>query len=56
MWILLKFDYENFGVSNLCFSKVIEEKALRVGSTSPPLGTGKVKCEPLCVNVLIKQT
>ena len=28
MCILLKFDYAKFGVSNLCFSKVIEEKPM----------------------------
>ena len=40
MCILLKLDYAKFGVSNLFFSKVIEEKLLGVGST--PLGTGSV--------------
>ena len=39
MCILLKLDYAKFGVSNLFFSKVIEEKPLfgGVGSISPPL-------------------
>ena len=41
MYILLKFDYAKFGVSNLFFSQVIEEKPLGgVGST--PLGKGRV--------------
>ena len=37
MCILLKLDYKKFGVSNLFFSSVIEEKPLGVGSTNPPL-------------------
>ena len=36
MCILLKFDSTKFGVSDLCFSKVIEEKPLG-GSDRPPL-------------------
>ena len=40
MCILLKFDYTTFGVANLCFSKVIEEKPL--GDRLDPLGTGRV--------------
>ena len=37
MCILLKFDYAKVCVSNLCFSKVFEEKPLGVvGSTPPP--------------------
>ena len=36
MYIFLKLDYEKFGVSNLLFSKVIEE-------TPNPLGKGRVK-------------
>ena len=35
MCILLKFDYAKFGVSNLCFSKVIKEKPLG-GRLDPP--------------------
>ena len=35
MCILLKLDYAKFGVSNLFFSKVIEEKPLG-GSARPP--------------------
>ena len=34
MCILSKFDYGKFGVSNLSFSRVIEEKPL--GSAQPP--------------------
>ena len=33
MCILLKLDYATFVVSNLFFSKVMEEKPLGVGST-----------------------
>ena len=36
MCILLKFDYAKFGVSNLCFSEVIEEKPLGA-RLDPPL-------------------
>ena len=36
MCILSKLNYANFGVSNLFFSKVMEEKPL--GSARPPLG------------------
>ena len=39
MCILLKLNCAKFGVSNLFFSKVIEEKPLGVGSTP---GTGRV--------------
>ena len=35
MCILLKLDYEKFGVSSLLFSRVTEEKLLGVGSTPP---------------------
>ena len=42
MCILLKLDYAKFGVSNLFFSKVIEEKPLGVWLDSPPLGAGRV--------------
>ena len=41
MYILLKLDYAKFGVSNLFFSKVIEENLWGVGSTPP--GKGRVK-------------
>ena len=41
MCILLKLDYAKFGVSNLFFSQVIEEKPLR--SRLDPLGKGRVK-------------
>ena len=39
MYIILKFDYAKFGVSNLCFSKGIEEKPLggRLNPPPPPL-------------------
>ena len=37
MCILLKLDYARFGVPNLFFSNVIEEKSLGVGSIPPPL-------------------
>ena len=37
MYILLKFDYAKFGVSNLFFSQVIEEKPLGGGVGSTPL-------------------
>ena len=36
MCILLKLDYAKFGVSNLSFSKVIEEKPFLAGSVRPP--------------------
>ena len=54
MCILLKIDYAKFGVSNLFFQKVIEERPLGggVGSIPPPLGKGRVsvlKC-PLCMS------
>ena len=42
MCILLQLNYAKFGVSNLFFSKVMEEKSFGVGSTPPP-GTGRVK-------------
>ena len=42
MCILLKLDYAKFGVSNLLFGKVIEEKPSEVGSTPPPLRKGRV--------------
>ena len=32
----LKLDYANFGVSNLLFAKVIEEKPLEGGRLDPP--------------------
>ena len=35
MCILLKLDDTEFGVSNLCFSKVVKEKPLGGGSISP---------------------
>ena len=38
MCILLKLDYTKFGVSNLFFSKVIDEKPL--GGRPDPLGKG----------------
>ena len=37
MCMLLKFDYAKFCVSNLSFSKVIEEKALGAGAARAPL-------------------
>ena len=37
MCMLLKLGYAKFGVSNLCFSKVIEAKPFGRGSTRPPL-------------------
>ena len=43
MCILLKLDYAKFGVSNLNFSKVIEEKPLWVWLDTPHLGKGMVK-------------
>ena len=43
MCILLKSDYAKFGVSNLFFSKVIEEKPLMGRfAAPPPPGTGRV--------------
>ena len=42
MRMLLKFDYAKFGVSDLCFSKVIEEKLLGGRLKPPLLGTGRV--------------
>ena len=42
MCMLLKLDYATFGVSNLFFSKVTEEKPLRC-RLDPPPGKGKVK-------------
>ena len=41
MCILLKLDDTEFGVSNLCFSKVVKEKPLG-GAQSPPFGKGRV--------------
>ena len=41
MCILLKLNYAKFGVSNLFFSKGIEEKPL--GGRLDPLGTGRIK-------------
>ena len=44
MCILLKLHYAKFGVSNLFFSKVIEEKPLGGRLYTPtPYGTGRVK-------------
>ena len=46
MCILLKLDYAKFSVSNLFFSKVIEEKPLEGGgggSVLPPPDKGRVK-------------
>ena len=40
---LLKFTSAKFGVSNLCFSKVIEEKHLEGRFDPPALGKGRVK-------------
>ena len=41
---IIKLDYAKVGVSNLFFSKVIEEKRLGGGSARhSPLGTGRVK-------------
>ena len=42
MCILLKLDYAKFGVSNLFFSKVIEEKPLG-GGLDPPLVKERLK-------------
>ena len=42
MCILLKLHYAKFGVSNLFFSKVIEEKPLGGRLDPPPLGIGRV--------------
>ena len=39
--MLLNLHYAKFGVSNFLFSKVTEEKPLRVGSIPPP-GKGRV--------------
>ena len=49
MCILLKFDYAKFGVSNLCFSEVIEEKPL--GARLDPPGTERVEnfCSVVCI-------
>ena len=48
MHILLKFDSAKLGSSNLCFSKVIEEKPLGFGSNpSPPVKEGLIKFEIL---------
>ena len=44
MCILFKFDFAKFGASNLCFSKVIEERPLRVGP-----GTGRVNLVLTCI-------
>ena len=41
MCILLKLNYARFGVSNLVFSKVMEENSL--GGRLDSLGTGRVK-------------
>ena len=51
MWILLKFHYAKFGVSNLCFSKVFEEKPLGVGflPPPPPLGAGRSNNMKRCI-------
>ena len=43
MCILLKLDYAKFGVSNVFFSKVIEEKLLGGRLDPPPLGKGRVE-------------
>ena len=43
MYILLKFDYAKFGLSNLCLSKVIEENPLGVGYLPPPIQEGLKK-------------
>ena len=43
MCILLKLDYAEFGVCNLSFSKVIEEKFFWGKSDRFPLGKGRVK-------------
>lgn len=44
MYILLKFDYAKFGVSNLVFSKVIEENLWGgLLDCPPPIGKGRVK-------------
>ena len=43
MYILLKLGYAKFGVSNLLFSKVIEEKPLGGRLDPIPLGKGRVK-------------
>ena len=45
MCILLNLNYAKFGVSNLFFSKVMEEKPLGGRLDSPPLGTGRVNRE-----------
>ena len=43
MCIFLEFDYAEFGASNLCFSKVNEDKPLGAPTPPPPLDTGGVK-------------
>ena len=48
----LKLEYAKFGVSDLSFSKVIEENPLGVGSTPPPLGKRRVK--PQVTQILSK--
>ena len=45
---LFKLDYAKFGVSNLFFSKVIEEKPMG-GLARPPLCTGRVKNVTQCL-------
>ena len=42
MCILLKLDDTEFGVSNLRFSKVVNEKPLGGGGLNPPFGKGRV--------------
>ena len=55
----LKLDYTKFGVSNLFFSKVIEEKPLGCRPNPPPPLPGKgrintsVTCNFLCLDIFI---
>ena len=42
MSILLKLNYAKFGVSNLFFSNVMEEKPLGDRLDPPPFGKGRV--------------
>ena len=57
MCILLKLDYAKFGVSNLFFSKVIDEKPLGESARPlpPPLGKGKVKTSLMGVTKMTKR-
>ena len=50
MCILLKFDSAKFGVSNVFFSKVIEEKPLGVGSIPLPLVNDGLKANKILLD------